>query len=218
MIPSTGSMTLSHTAERGHGRTREGPQGSGRIGSRSGRVLREAEGSDQGAAGLPGEKEGWLEKQGDWTGEQRHLQGRGGCPAQCSRLSPFRPSWRSAYPACPSAHRTVRHFAGLFCWDRSTSRYWGEGETRESRRALARPSPVPAASLSPDSPCPGLLWRSWAGPGAVPGCRSCSHAGTPLEHGTEGTPQPQATVDAPHRNTPRRWGVRTPPHETHSVH
>lgn len=29
-------------------------------------------------------------------------------------------------PACPSAHRMVRHLAGLFWWERSSSRYCGE--------------------------------------------------------------------------------------------
>lgn len=109
-------------------------------------------------------------------------QGRGsplggaGRPGCRSRLSPFRPSWRSVNPACPSAQRTVRHFAGLFWWDRSTSKYWGEGEDTliEKRLSPSHPSAIanePGAASprgAASATGPRRLHRAPAWQGAAP--------------------------------------------------
>lgn len=89
-----------------------------------------------------------------------HRQSQEGIPHLCSQLSPFRPSWRSLNPACPSAQRTVRHFAGRFCWERSTSRYCGR--TGHSREELQPIPPNRAWSHGTSSTQPQPLGRTYS--------------------------------------------------------
>lgn len=112
-----------------------------------------------------------------------------GIPHPRSWLSPFRPSWRSEKPACPSAQSTVRHLAGRFWWERSTSRYWGGWDTLVGKNCIpAKPNKAGSHGTSSTwAPSP------WQRPTAPDEARS--HSG-----GIGGTPNPVLGVQGDRGN------------------